>query len=752
MKRFKCLLVCVWVVTMACTQAQTPPTVQTPVQAPLSLPSFEQWRAAHQPSDVLLLDRQGIAIGQWRRDTHVRRLAWVKLEDISPALISALLVAEDKRFFNHTGVDWLAVASALWNQPMHGSVGATKRNSRGASSLSMQVAALLDPSLARPARPRSLRQKWDQMQAALALEQSWSKTQVLEAYLNSISFRGELQGVQAASWGLFGKAASGLDKRESAVLAALIRAPSAKPELVARRACEIWRQIRQHPDACDAQLLALQIQHARLNPQPIESLAPHVARLLLQDSSKLLPGERSSLDAGVQRLAIVALNSQIQQLTMQGAEDGAAVVLHNASGQVLAYVGSSGVFSKASQVDAATALRQAGSTLKPFLYGLAFDKGLLSPASVLDDSPLSVGTDAGQYIPRNYNERFSGPVSVRKALASSLNIPAVRALMLTGVPDFHRQLQRLGFSQINPKSEYYGYSLALGSADVSLLDLTNAFRGLANGGQSSNYRFTLGEALSSKTTMQSTSAWLVSHILSDNTARASTFGFDSVLATPFWTAVKTGTSKDMRDNWCVGYSQHFTVGVWVGNASGAPMRNVSGVSGAAPAWVEIMRGLHGAGGKMGALASKMPDTPKGIQAQAVRFEGDFEAPRNEWFTVQRRPMPDVANSMWHTVTLNDGHTGVRIIYPQQGALIAWDPDIPMKQQAIIARHSLLRIDTQGDNDALHWRLDGQRLPSERLPLEGGVHLLSLHNDTGLRLDEVRFEVRGLKKQGGLGLN
>ena len=155
---------------------------------------------------------------------------------------------------------------------------------------------------------------------------------------------------------------------------------------------------------------------------------------------------------------------------------------------------------------------------------------------------------------------------------------------------------------------------------------------------------------------------------------------------------------------------------------------------------------------MGALASKMPDTPKGIQAQAVRFEGDFEAPRNEWFTVQRRPMPDVANSMWHTVTLNDGHTGVRIIYPQQGALIAWDPDIPMKQQAIIARHSLLRIDTQGDNDALHWRLDGQRLPSERLPLEGGVHLLSLHNDTGLRLDEVRFEVRGLKKQGGLGLN
>jgi penicillin-binding protein 1C len=712
--------------------------------------TFDQFKAQFQPSDAWLLDRHGQTIGNRRINLQMRRLPWVPLSEVSPALIEAMLVAEDRRFFEHAGVDWLAVASAMWQRVKPFGTSAAVR---GASSISMQVAAFGQAHLQRRGGPRKLSQKWDQMAASIALEKQWTKLEILEAYLNIVTYRGELQGLGAASWGLFDKAPSGLDKSESALLAALLRAPSATPTVVAKRACGILETTRPDALTCPSAHLADLVRLASLAPQPFENIAPHATVRL----TRAVGPQASSLDTNLQRMARDALTEQVAALRLQGVEDGAAVVLDNATGQILAYVGSSGLLSRAGQVDAADAPRQAGSTLKPFLYGLAMDMHLLNAATLLDDSALAVGTDGGLYTPHNYDEQFVGPVSVRKALASSLNVPAVRALMVTGVEPLHRQLQALGLQTLHPKAQHYGYSLALGSADVKLLELTNAFRTLANGGIVSPPRWTkesstkIGQRLFTAQT-----AWIIGSILSDNRARSHTFGFDSVLATPVWTAVKTGTSKDMRDNWCIGYSELYTVGVWVGNASGAPMRNVSGVSGAAPAWADIMRNLHRH------VSSRPPPMPAGVVARLTRFEGDHEPARMEWYATAMAPpleriaQADLALEAGGGTQTADGSVkgsepsaaalvrlaqpagSPRIIYPQNGALLAWDPDIPNRVQGVLPRHSAA-------GRTLVWQLNGKLLEADTplIHLAPGKNTLRLLDENSRTLDTVQFEVRGM---------
>src|SRR5690606_20325672 len=245
----------------------------------------------------------------------------------------------------------------------------------------------------------------------------------------------------------------------------------------------------------------------------------------------------------------------------------------------------------------------------------------------LNDSPLDIPTGNGLYIPQNYDKRFSGWVSARTALASSLNIPALRVLLMISPDAFARRLVSLGLP-LDQSGDFYGYSLALGSADVTLLTLTNAYRALAAGGLYSPPRYLLDEpgAPPPQRVMSEAAAWIVGDVLSDRQARSRTFGFDSPLSTPFWTAVKTGTSKDMRDNWCMGWSQDYTVGVWVGNSGGDSMRDVSGVSGAGPVWHDVMSYLHRHRPSMHAAR------PAQVSQVQVVFENDLEPARTEAFT------------------------------------------------------------------------------------------------------------------------
>ncbi|HNJ83898.1 MAG TPA: penicillin-binding protein 1C, partial [Piscinibacter sp.] len=577
-----------------------------------ALPSFEDVRAAHRPSDLTLLDRHGVPLQTLRVDTTVRRLEWVPIAETSPALLRAIVLSEDRRFHEHSGVDWRAVAASAW-----GNLWNTR--TRGASTLTMQLAGLLDDGLARPAGGRSVAAKLGQAFTATQLERAWSKSQILEAYLNSVPLRGELVGVGAIAQTLFGKQASGLDDTEAAIIAALVRAPNAAPERVAQRACEV---LKQQTLSCEGLAVITQAALARRGGMPLgEQLAPHFARQVLDPAGA--PRQASTLDARVQRLAIAALRRQLAELSGRSVEDGAIVVLDNASGAPLAWVGANGATSAAAQVDGVLARRQPGSTLKPFVYELAFERRLLTPASLLDDSPAQIATAAGLYLPQNYDRDFKGWVSVRTALGASLNVPAVRTGAMLGPDALFARLNDFGLA-LAESGGYHGPALALGSADVTLLALTNAYRTLANRGLFSAPALR-GEKQATQRVAEAAAVHLVTDILADNAARVRTFGFDSALATRGFAAVKTGTSKDLRDNWCIGFTERYSIGVWVGNASGAAMHEVSGVSGAAPIWRELVAALHAG------QPSRAPARPAGVVAQRVVFEANREAPREELF-------------------------------------------------------------------------------------------------------------------------
>ncbi|MGH8796918.1 MAG: penicillin-binding protein 1C, partial [Caldimonas sp.] len=533
-----------------------------------ALPTFAEVRAAHRPSDVTLLDRHGVAIQTVRVDKSVRRLPWVALGDMSPALLHALVLSEDRRFYEHSGIDWSAVAQSAWDNLWN-------TRTRGASTLTMQLAGLIDAGLARPRGGRSIVQKLDQALTATRLEARWKKSEILEAYLNSVAFRGEVVGIEALAQTLYGKHPSGLDADEAAITVALVRGPNARPAIVAQRACGV---LKLQQLSCTGIAVATETALVRRGGMPLgEQLAPHFARRVVTADGG--PEQRSTLDAGLQRVAGGLLRRHLGELAGRNVEDGAIVVLDNASGDVLAWVGSSGELSGAAQVDGVVARRQPGSTLKAFVYELAFEQKLLTPASLIDDAPAQIATTNGLYLPQNYDHEFKGWVSARTALGASLNVPAVRVGAMLGADALFARLNAFGFA-LPETGGYYGQSLALGSADVTLLALTNAYRALANGGKYSEVsveprmaapagpasagraRRGAGESASaaraSRRVADPAAVFLVTDILADNSARVRTFGLTSWLATRGFAAVKTGTSKDMRDNWCVGYTDRYT--------------------------------------------------------------------------------------------------------------------------------------------------------------------------------------------------
>lgn len=704
-------------------------------QASDRVPAFAEVRSEYRSSDATLLDRNGVALGSARIDKRARRLDWVSLDAVSPALVAAVVAGEDKRFWEHDGVDWTGFASAAWDSAWRLIDG---RRPRGGSTITMQVAGLVDPSLRpRGGGSRTLVQKWDQTRAALAIDDTWSKGEVLEAYLNLTAFRGELVGIGAAARGLFAKSPSGLDARESAVLAGLLRGPSAGPALVAQRACAVARALAPSAD-CDAiRATAATALAGGYRLPPRDDLAPHLATRLLD-----APGQRlvTTLDSGAQAFAVGALADHLAGLGDRDVADGAIVVLDNASGDVLAWVGSSGPLSSAPRVDGVIAPRQAGSTLKPFLYALALDERLLTAASLVDDSPLAVPTERGVYAPQNYDRSFHGSVSVRTALAGSLNVPAVRTLELLGLDRFHGALRSLGFDTLTEAPDHYGAALALGGADVTLLALANAYRALANGGtwtaartvaagRGAPMRSPLGRDAGERRVIGAAASYVVTDILSDRGARAITFGLENPLATRVWSAVKTGTSKDMRDNWCVGFTSRYTVGVWVGNFSGAPMHDVSGVTGAAPIWRDVVHFLHRD------LASDRPAPPRDLVRSDVTFEPAVEGARAEWFV--RGTAMTVVRSVGGEESA--ASLPARIRYPAPDSILAIDPDVPHAHQRVAFLAS-------GARPEFRWSVDGRRLDDrgERAlwaPVPGR-HVVALVDDAGDTVASVAFEVRG----------
>jgi penicillin-binding protein 1C len=316
-------------------------------------------------------------------------------------------------------------------------------------------------------------------------------------------------------------------------------------------------------------------------------------------------------------------------------------------------------------------------------------------------------------------------VSIRSALGNSLNVPAVRALVLTGVDAFRDRLFELGYAAISNDGDYYGYSLALGSAEVSVWEQAQAYRTLARGGMFTPLRLQPDKPQAVERQLLAPEAsYIVADILADRAARAATFGPDNHLNTSFWSAVKTGTSKDMRDNWCIGFSPRYTVAVWVGNFEGDSMRTVSGVTGAAPVWAELMDVLH-----RGA-DSEPPAPPSRVTAMTVAFTPSVEEPRREWFvtgtgTAQVRGVVPAAAI-------------ARIASPSNSTVIALDPDIPPAAQRVPIR-------ARGAVTSLRFRLDDQVLGDAAGTVmwapTSGQHRLALEDAAGRAVDRVQFTVR-----------
>lgn len=535
-------------------------------------------------SSVQLEDRHGRLL----RSTRARdgsRQQWTPLDQLDPDVIAAFLAVEDQRFYRHAGVDPRSAVRALRDNLRGG------RIVSGASTITMQLARLYFGT------PRSWIGKTRQVLQAFRLELHLSKQEILEQYLNRVPLGQGTVGVPAAADLYFDRSPSELSLGQAALLAGLARAPSSNNPIISssrarqRRAVGLARlEVTGYASHADVARAAEEPTLVPRSGSPF--LAPHFTSQVLawveSESTRIAGVERTAMDLELQAAIEAEVRHTVELLGVEGARQAAAVVLNNATGEILAWVGSPDFWADtAGQVDMVVSPRQPGSALKPFLYGLAFDRGF-TPASILPDIAQTYVTTVGPYRPRNYDRRYHGPVRAREALASSYNIPAVELTDRLSAAALLRTLHDAGFVSLDHSPAYYGLGLALGNGDVTLLELANGYRALANGGIWSPYTWryrgeeTRAAPGPSRRVMTARSAALVLDILKDPVARIPGFGLLTPFDFPFPVAAKTGTSRHFTDNWAVGTTGNFTVAVWVGDFSGRPMNRVSGITGAGP--------------------------------------------------------------------------------------------------------------------------------------------------------------------------
>ncbi len=621
-------------------------------------------------TSTFIYDRNGTPLYEfWAPEGGRREI--VPLREIPPALIAATLATEDAYFYQNPGFDLRAMLRAAYQNLRGQSIVS------GGSTITQQLVrnALFDPE---ERYERSLQRKLREILLAYRLSQRYTKDQILERYLNEIYYGNLAYGAAAAARVYFDKPVQQLTLAEAALLAGLPQAPAQydpflNPRAAKQRQLEVLELMVRHRfiDAATAEEAAQA--EIRLAPPRSYFRAPHfvlyVRHLLEQKygTARVSSGGLrvwTTLDLTIQTEAERALQAHLPALRAREARNAALVVLNPATGEILAMVGSADFNdpSISGQINMALTPRQPGSTLMPFTYALAFERRLLMPASLVRDEPVSFSAGRGlpPYQPTNADGRFRGPVTVRQALAQSLNVPAVRTLAQVGVPDLVALLRRLGLTTIDAPQRY-GLALTLGAADVRLLDLTFAYATLANGGRQvgapappqpggptygpaairrvqdaqgrvlEEYHPPAGEPVLSPQT-----AWLITDILADAEARQPVYGPGAPLTLSRPAAVKTGTTDHYESAWTIGYTPDFVVGVWVGNADNRPTRQVTGSSGPAPIWQSLMEALH-----RGRPVRRFEPPPGLVRATVDALTGLRPAPDSptitDWFVADAVP-------------------------------------------------------------------------------------------------------------------
>jgi len=542
----------------------------------------------------VITDRNGLVLRTMLSDREGTSV-WTSLEEMPSHLVDATLVAEDKRFYYHPGVDPIAVARAAWRNIRSG------RIVGGGSTLTQQLVRIIR------GYPRTFPNKLMEAGEAVLLEAVTTKREILAHYLNRAPYGGQAFGVAAAARLYFDKPVSHLTLAEAAFLAGLPQSPTRLDpyrHFERARARQRWvlKRLAQEGRASNHAVSLAMSEPLALIPKERRFQAPHFTDWVLSRLPRMNPRQESTikttLDLPLQRDLQKLLATHVRRLKTGNVSNGSAIVMDNRTGQILAMVGSADYFSNEidGQVNGALAPRPPGSTWKPVTYALALERGM-TPASIIPDIPLHAMTEGGDFTPRNYDERFHGPVRLRTALACSYNVPAVRILEQVGTEVLLSRLRRLGFDFLEKPAAYYGLGLTLGGAEASLLQLARAYSAFANNGLFKREQILLdpGPAAAGETpepVFSPSVAHLITDILADNDARAPAFGAYSALTLPFPCAAKTGTSKNYRDSWTMGFTKDYTVGVWIGNFDGTPSKGLTGSTAAGPLFRDIMVHLH----------------------------------------------------------------------------------------------------------------------------------------------------------------
>ena len=544
-------------------------------------------------TSTLVLDRTGRVLREVLSAGETRG-RWVGLAEIAPTLVLATINAEDKRFYDHAGSDFLAIMRSLSIDVRHGEA------RTGASTITQQVVKLTRDRGA----PRTLATKVMEIVWAWRLELAATKDEILEQYLNRVPYGNQLVGAEAASWMYFGKPAAALSLAESAFMAGLPSSPTRLNPyrwLDRAKARQRWlldlmfeREAISAADYRNALNEPLELLPRRGTPE-----APHLTLSAVQFlstlPSALRPATlRSTLDLALQHDIERLLRAQRPDDAGAGAMQTAVVVLATQTSEVLAWVGSRDFADAADlgQNDGVRALRQPGSALKPFVYGAYFEAG--HPyGTVIDDKPTTFGTPTGRYTPLNFDQQFHGLVDIRTALGSSLNVPAVIALADVGVPRVLELLRQAGLGTLTQSADHYGLGLALGNGEVRLVDLAAAYATLGRMGRPLPVTWWAdSERRPGPRVLSEETCFVLLDMLADDRARGIGFGHAGPFDLPFRLAGKTGTSSDFRDNWAVAVTPLHTIAVWVGNFDGRPMQRQPGAQGAAPVLRQIAQRIY----------------------------------------------------------------------------------------------------------------------------------------------------------------
>ena len=631
------------------------------------LPSVNSLPDHYLIPSVRITDRHGRLLYEILPEVGGRNTV-LSMEHLPQCLKDATIAVEDKHFYTHPGIDVTGILRALWMNLRGGETIA------GGSTITQQAARNI--LLSEDERTeRTLRRKLREAVLAWQMTQRLSKDEILALYLNQINYGGMAYGVEAAAQTYFGKPAGELLVPECALIAGLPQAPGAynpftNPDLAKERQRVVLGLMEKQGYLTHEERLAAEATPLSFNPAPYPIEAPHFIWLVKDQIDKLISTGvlnsrqslvvRTTLDLDDQHLAEGTLQRRIEDFQKEegvlshNVNNAALVVINPHNGEILALVGSADYFDKSidGALDMATSPRQTGSAFKPFIYALALDPrrpGSWTAATpIFDISTTFITHDGTPYTPLNYDSREHGPVSVRESLGSSLNIPAVKTLQEVGVEETIDLARRLGITSLTDPRQY-DLSLALGGGQVSLLELSTAYAALANQGSfTGNYSILeIHDADGNLLYTQEKDApvqvfdpplaWLISDILSDDAARSTGFGLNSTLKLDRTAAVKTGTTTNFHDNWTIGYTPDLLVGVWVGNSGYEAMHNVTGLTGAAPIWHEVMRGL------LQGHPDRPFERPDGLtQTEVCDLSGLLPTPacthkRTEWFILGTEP-------------------------------------------------------------------------------------------------------------------